>query len=203
MTGAKVVVDKCVFQGFGQDEIHLKEETCGALEQDENNWMLTTGFSECGSEIGFSGDKLTFANALLVGHKAVGGIRRHRKYDMGFVCNYDSVITVSKSFNINDVQMTSSFDINDIQQESLSFGFSLDFFESNDFSTQADLTAGAVQPGSTIFAGIEPVSSLPDEWEFSVTKCTVSDPAIGQSFDVLDTCPVEGTDFVFQSGQSG
>ena len=106
------------------------------MEEDENSWILETGFSDCGSDFGFSGDQITFSNSLLVGHKDNGGIRRNRKYEIDFACNYNSVSSVSKSFNTNDVQITASFDINDIQQVSLSFGFALDFFESNDFASQ-------------------------------------------------------------------
>ena len=137
--GAKVVVDKCVFENSGQEEIHLKDENCAAVEKDENNWMLMTGFSECGSEISLSGDKLTFENALMVGHKNVGEIRG-RQYEMSFVCNYNSVAKVSGSFNTDDAAIDASFDINDVQQVSLTFEFAIDFFESNDFTTKARIS---------------------------------------------------------------
>jgi hypothetical protein len=70
------------------------------------------------------------------------------------------------------------------------------------YPKKADLTVGALQPGNLMFVGIKPVTSLPQDWEFSVVKCTISDAAIGQSFDILDSCPIEGTSFIFKNGQT-
>ena len=76
----------------------------------------------------------------MVGHKDVGGIRRSRKYEMSFVCNYNSKATVSKSFKTNDAAIDASFDINDIQQVTLTFGFGMKFFESSDYTNQARIS---------------------------------------------------------------
>jgi len=43
---------------------------------------------------------------------------------------------------------------------------------------------------------------LSDLLEFSVGKCTVEDKTIAQSLDILDTCPVEHTNFEFKDSQS-
>jgi len=43
---------------------------------------------------------------------------------------------------------------------------------------------------------------LADSLEFSVGKCTVQDKNIAQSLDILDTCPIDGTNFAFIDTQS-
>ena len=75
-------------------------------------------------------------------------------------------------------------------------------YESGAFVTAADLSNGAFQPGSSLFGRVAPTETLPGAFEFSVSKCTVVDPAISQSLDILDNCPAPGTNFVFANSQS-
>ncbi|CBY13692.1 unnamed protein product [Oikopleura dioica] len=95
-----------------------------------------------------------------------------------------------------------TFDLNDAQPAELAFEFGLNFYESADFTSQADLTNGAFQPGTSLFGRIAPKSALAAALEFSVGKCTVEDTSISQSLDILDQCPVDGTAFQFRDLQS-
>jgi len=159
--------------------------------------------SNCGSEFGFSEDKLTLSNTLSIGYSIVGGRVVGRKYEVDVSCNNKNIGPPSSLIRAsNAVFGDISFDLNDAQPVELSFEFGLNFYESAEYTSQADLTNGAFQPGTSLYGKISPTSDFADSLEFSVGKCTVEDTNIAQSLDILDTCPVAGTKFEFRDNQS-
>ncbi|CBY11854.1 unnamed protein product [Oikopleura dioica] len=184
--GAKITIDKCALVGIDQNSIHLTDTTCYATEENADSWKIVTGFSDCGTQLGFSEDKFTLQNTLTLGYAVVGGRVVSRKYEIDFSCNYNNIAAASST----------------IQASNVFFGFGLSFYESDAYTTQADLTNGAFQPGNPLFGRIAPTSALADSLEFSVGKCTVEDKIISESLVILNTCPVDGTNFAFQDTQS-
>jgi len=202
-TGAEITIDKCALTGVDASSIHLKDTACSATEVDANTWKIATGFSDCGSEFGFATDKLTLQNTLTIGHSIVTGRVISRKYEIDFSCNYNNIAEASTTIQAsNTLYGDLTFDLNSAQPGDLSFEFELDFYHSDEYSSQADLTNGAFQPGTLVYGKIAPTSALSDLLEFSVGKCTVEDKTIAQSLDILDTCPVEHTNFEFKDSQS-
>jgi len=202
-TGAEIVIDKCALTGIDASSIHLKDTACSATEVDADTLKIATGFSDCESELGFSADKLTLSNTLTIGLSIVTGRVISRKYEIDFSCNYNNFADASTMIRASNVLFEDiTFDLNDAQPAELAFEFGLNFYESADFTSQADLTNGAFQPGTSLFGRIAPKSALAAALEFSVGKCTVEDTSISQSLDILDQCPVDGTAFQFRDLQS-
>ena len=203
--GALVTIDSCALPGVHPDTITFKDGVCSAvLDEETNSFKISTGLNECGSELAFVDEKLTLQNTIKIGFSIIGGKRMSRKYEIDFGCKYNTVAEASAAIQFLDVMFDEiSFDITAEQETAVSFEFGLTFYESGAFATQADLTNGAFQPGSPLFAKVTPpsvLSSVPIE--FSVTRCTVEDKKINQSLDILDTCPVVGTSFEFKDSQS-
>jgi len=201
--GAEITIDKCALVGIDQSSIHLTDTTCSATEENADSWKIVTGFSDCGTQLGFSEDKFTLQNTLNLGYAVVGGRVVSRKYEIDFSCSYNNIATASSTIQASNVLFGDiTFDINQDQPAELSFEFGLSFYETDAYTTQADLTNGAFQPGNPLFGRIAPTSALADSLEFSVGKCTVEDKLISESLVILDTCPVDGTNFAFQATQS-
>nr|CAC83962.1 Oikosin 6D protein [Oikopleura dioica] len=201
--GAEITIDKCALVGIDQSSIHLTDTTCSATEENADSWKIVTGFSDCGTQLGFSEDKFTLQNTLNLGYAVVGGRVVSRKYEIDFSCSYNNIATASSTIQASNVLFGDiTFDINQDQPAELSFEFGLSFYVSDAYTTQADLTNGAFQPGNPLFARIAPTSALADSLEFSVGKCTVEDKLISESLVILDSCPVDGTNFAFQATQS-
>ena len=206
--GAEIRIAKCAIPGVESNAISFDDLPCAAVEDSENTdfWKISTGFNECGSSFGFNSDDetLTLSNAVMIGRPIVGGRVVGRTYNIDFTCKFNNVATASSSiYAVNTMSSEVTFDIDSAQPTDLSFAFDLAFYESNAFVTAADLINGAVQPGSPLFGQIAPQATLPGAFEFSVTKCTVEDPAISQSLDILDVCPAQALNFGFESAQSG
>jgi len=187
--------------------IHLKDSACAATQDpdNENIWKINTGFDNCGSEFGYASDvdKLTLSNTLSIGNSVVGGRVVSRRYDIAFICMFNNVAEATSSISAsNTIYSELTFNINQEQPAELGFPFNLNFYESEAFTTIADLTTGAFQPGAALFGSVTPASALPSSLMFSVGKCTVEDTTITQSLDVLDTCPVDGLSFEFKNTQS-
>ena len=72
--GIEVIIDKCVATGVEQNAIHLRHTGCGAIEESDSQWKVSTGFSDCGTEIQFVDDKLAIANALMIGGAIEGRV---------------------------------------------------------------------------------------------------------------------------------
>ncbi|CBY42691.1 unnamed protein product, partial [Oikopleura dioica] len=143
------------------------------------------------------------SDTLTIGLSIVTGRVISRKYEIDFSCNYNSFADASTMIRASNVLFEDiTFDLNDAQPAELAFEFGLNFYESADFTSQADLTNGAFQPGTSLFGRIAPKSALAAALEFSVGKCTVEDTSISQSLDILDQCPVDGTAFQFRDLQS-
>ncbi|CBY07025.1 unnamed protein product [Oikopleura dioica] len=194
--GAEVTIDKCAVPDVDPATIHLKDTACSATEENENTWKVVTGFADCGSEFGFAEEKLTLQNSLMIGPSIVAGRQQSRKFKIAFSCSYNDDVQASSTIRANDVLFEGvRFDINDAQPIDFSFGFALDFYKSKEFTTLA--SDGQFQPGSPLFVKVVPTSALSDALEFSVNKCTVKDEVISQSADILNTCPVTGTNFEF------
>nr|CAC83959.1 Oikosin 6A protein [Oikopleura dioica] len=201
--GAEITIEKCALVGIDQSSIHLTDTTCSATEENADSWKIVTGFSDCGTQLGFSEDKFTLQNTLNLGYAVVGGRVVSRKYEIDFSCSYNNIATASSTIQASNVLFGDiTFDINQDQPAELSFEFGLSFYETDAYTTQADLTNGAFQPGNPLFGRIAPTSALADSLEFSVGKCTVEDKLISESLVILDTCPVDGTNFAFQATQS-
>ncbi|CBY19522.1 unnamed protein product [Oikopleura dioica] len=202
-TGAEIAIDKCALTGVDPSSIHLKDTACFATEVNADTWNIATGFSDCGSELGFSADKLTLQNTLTIGYSVVTGRVISRKYEIDFSCSYNNIAEASTTIQASNVLYGDiTFNLNDAQPAELSFDFGLNFYESAEYTSQADLTSGAFQPGSSLYGRIAPTSALAASLEFSVGKCTVEDTSISQSLDILDQCPVDGTAFQFRDSQS-
>ena len=205
-TGAEINIDKCALPGVDASAINFIDTTCAAVEDSENTdfWKISTGFSDCGSTFAFADEKLTLSNTLMIGKPTVGGRVVGRQYNIDFACNYNNIATASSTIKaVNTLFSEVVFDIDSTQPTDLSFAFDLVFYESGAFLAAADLSDGAVQPGSPLFGEVAPQAALPGTFEFSVTKCTVEDLAIIQSLDILDVCPAQATGFGFESAQSG
>jgi hypothetical protein len=197
----EVVIDKCVAADVEQSLIHLRNSECGAIEESDSEWKVSTGFSDCGNEITFADDKLAFANKLMIGGAFVGGLRLTNDYEIGFTCRYNNVATASKSFSA--VPETVVFDINEEAPTELSFGFNLQPYESDQYSTTTDLATHSAQIGSSIYMRVSPAIELPESLEFSVHKCSVEDTATPTQVTILDSCPVfPGLNFSFKNQQS-
>jgi len=204
--GAEIKIAKCAVPGVDPSAITLTNE-CVAIEDSGNAdfWRISTGFQECGSTFDYNSDveKLQLSNTLVIGKPTVSGRVTGRQYNIDFACNFNNVATASSSINaVNTPFNEVTFDIDSTQPTDLSFAFDLAFYESGAFVTAADLSNGAFQPGSSLFGRVAPTDTLPGAFEFSVSKCTVVDPAISQSLDILDTCPAPETNFVFADSQS-
>ena len=198
-------IDKCAVPDVDPTTIHFKNTSCFASEENSTTWKLTTSFSDCGSNLDFSDEKLMLQNTLSIGHSIVSGqntsIRISRKYDIAFSCRFNVDAQTSSSLKANDVKFDDvKFDINDGQPFDFLFGFDLDFFKSEDF---LNVVSESFQPGSPVFAKVSPIDALPEALRFSVNKCTAKDLAVSQSLIILETCPtVPEIGFQFYQGQS-
>jgi len=206
-TGAEILIDKCALPGVDATTIHLKDGSCAATQDTDNTeiWKINTGFDNCGSEFGYASDvdKLTLSNTLSIGSSVIGERVVSRKYDIDFTCMYNNVAEATSSISAsNDVFTGVTFDINQPQPTDIAFPFDLNFYESEAFTTIADLSTGAFTPGAALFGKITPTSALPSSLEYSVGKCKVEDTTIPASLDILDTCPVEGVNFSFKDSQT-
>jgi hypothetical protein len=196
-----VVIDKCVAADVEQSLIHLRNSECGAIEESESEWKVSTGFSDCGTEITFADDKVSIANKLMIGGAFFGGLRLTNDYEIGFTCRYNNVATASKSFSAQTETVV--FDINEEAPTELSFGFNLQPFESDQFTTTTDLATQSVQIGSSIYMRVSPAIGLPESLEFSVHKCSVKNTISQTEVTILDSCPVfPGLNFAFKNEQS-
>jgi len=196
-----VVVDKCVASDVEQSLIHLRNTECGAIEESDSEWKVSTGFSDCATEIQFVDEKLAISNTLMIGGAFAGGLRLSNDHEIGFTCRYNNVATASKSFNA--ATETVVFDINEEAPTDLSFGFNLQPFESDQFATEVDLATQSVQIGSLIHMRAAPATELPEALEFSVHKCSVEDTATEAEVTILDSCPLfPGLNFHFKNQQS-
>jgi len=184
--------------------MHLKDSTCSAGRVDDSSpWLLSAGFADCGSELAYSDGKFTLSNTLAISSPVVGGRVVGRQYEIDFTCTYNSGATAATTIKArSEVYTELTFDINDVQPADLSFEFGLNFFQSDAFTTAADLVGGSFTPGAPLYGEITPTSALPASTQFSVTRCAVADTAIFASLYILDTCPVEGTSFEFKDAQS-
>merc|ERR1712127_1176015 len=199
--GIDVVIDKCVAADVEQSVIHLKSSECGATEESDSEWKVSTGFSDCATEIQFVEEKLAISNTLMIGGAFAGGLRLSNDHEIGFTCRYSNVATASKSFNA--ATETVVFDINEEAPTDLSFGFNLVPFESDQFATEVDLATQSVQIGSLIHMRAAPATELPEALEFSVHKCSVEDTATEAEVTILDSCPLfPGLNFHFKNQQS-
>ena len=200
--GMDVVIDKCVASDVEQSLIHLSNSQCSVYEESESEWKVSTGFSECGTEIEFVDDKLAISNTLMVGGVFVSGMRLTNDHEIGFTCRYNNVATASKSFNAE--AETVVFDINEEAPAEVSFGFSLQSFESDLYATEVDLATQSVDIGSLIHMRVSPAIELPEALEFSVHKCSVEETETETEVTILDSCPVfPGLNFAFKNEQSG
>ena len=203
--GMELEVDKCVVGDDEQGLIHLKDSFCDAVDENESTWKLATGFADCGSQVGFFENKLTVENTLMIGtEKRTGNgvLRLVNKYEVNFACKYNDFATASE--RSNEVSESVTFDINDEAPDDidLSFGFTLQPYESIDFITKADLAEGSVLIGSPVYMRISPENPLPVSLEFSVHHCTVEDKSVAEKISILNSCPLEGLNFLFKNGQS-
>jgi hypothetical protein len=199
--GMDVVIDKCVASDVEQSLIHLSNSECVVFEESESEWKVSTGFSECGTEIEFVDDKLAISNTLKVGGVFVSGLRFTNDNEIGFTCRYNNVANASKSFNA--AAETVVFDINEEAPTELSFGFNLQPFESDQYTSTTDLATQSVQIGSLIHMRVSPAIELPEALEFSVHKCSVEDTETEAEVTILDSCPVfPGLNFSFKNEQS-
>ena len=199
--GIEVVIDKCVASGVEQSAIHLRNATCGAIEESNSEWRVSTGFSDCGTEIQFVDEKLAISNTLMIGGAFKGGVRLTNDHEIGFTCRYNNVATASKSFKARTESV--DFDINEEAPVELTFGFNLQPFESDQYATAADLSTESVQIGSSIYMRVSPAIELPESLEFSVHKCSVEDTETEAEVSILDSCPViEQLNFMFKNEQS-
>ncbi|CBY18417.1 unnamed protein product [Oikopleura dioica] len=201
-TGVEVIIDKCAVPGVDPATIHLKDSTCSAVEYTKDSWMVVAGFSDCGMELGFSDEKVTLENTLMLGKAIIDGRVVSRKYEIDFSCNYANVAKASSAVKASKyVYSCITFDVNDSQPFEMSFIFGLDFYKSVKFTDPIN-SADNFELGSSLFGQVASTTALPDSLKFSVSKCTVQDKNIDQSVDVLDTCPVEGINFEFMESQS-
>merc|ERR1712127_1410 len=199
--GIDVVVDKCVAADVEQSVIHLKSSECGATEESDSEWKVSTGFADCATEIQIVDEKLAISNTLMIGGAIAGGLRLSNDHEIGFTCKYNNVATASKSFNA--ATETVVFDINEEAPTDLSFGFNLVPFESDQFATEVDLATQSVQIGNLIHMRAAPVTEMPEALEFSVHKCSVEDTETAAEVTILDSCPVfPGLNFHFKNEQS-
>lgn len=203
-TGVEVTVASCAFPGVDPSLITMKDGACSAVhDQETETYKISSGFDECGSEFSFAEEKLTLSNTLKIGKSIVGGRTVSRKYEIDFGCNYNNLAYAYGAIKANNLKYTDiTFDIDDAQPTDLSFNFDLNFFESDLFVTDADLSNRVYQPGNPLFGKITPETALSESLTFSVTKCTVEDTAISDSADILDSCPVDAVDFKFKPSQS-
>merc|ERR1712127_653401 len=199
--GMDVVIDKCVAVDVEQSSIHLRNSDCGAIEESDSEWKVSTGFSDCGTEITFVDNKLAIANTLMIGGAVVGGLRLTNNYEIGFTCRYNNAATASKSFSAQ--AETVVFGINEEAPTELSFGFNLQPYESDQFTTTTDLATQSVQIGSSIYMRVSPAIELPNSLEFSVHKCSVEETISQTEVTILDSCPLfPGLNFSFKNEQS-
>merc|ERR1712127_758454 len=199
--GIDVVVDKCVAADVEQNQIHLKSSECGATEESDSEWKVSTGFADCATEIQFVDEKLAISNTLMIGGAIAGGLRLSNDHEIGFTCKYSNVATASKSFSA--AAETVVFDIDEEAPTDLSFGFNLVPFESDQFATEVDLATQSVQIGNLIHMRAAPVTEMPEALEFSVHKCSVEDTETAAEVTILDSCPVfPGLNFHFKNEQS-
>merc|ERR1712127_389684 len=199
--GIDVVIDKCVAADVEQNQIHLKSSECGATEESDTEWKVSTGFADCATEIQIVDEKLAISNTLMIGGAIAGGLRLSNDHEIGFTCKYNNVATASKSFSA--ATETVVFDINEEAPTDLSFGFNLVPFESDQFATEVDLATQSVQIGNLIHMRAAPVTEMPEALEFSVHKCSVEDTETAAEVTILDSCPVfPGLNFHFKNEQS-
>jgi hypothetical protein len=181
--------------------IHLRNSECGAIEESETSWKVSTGFSDCATEIQLVDEKLAISNKLMIGGAFAGGLRLSNDHEIGFSCRYNSVATASKSFSA--AAETVVFDINEEAPAEVSFGFSLQSFESDLYATEVDLATQSVDIGSLIHMRVSPAIELPEALEFSVHKCSVEETETETEVTILDSCPVfPGLNFAFKNEQS-
>jgi hypothetical protein len=179
----------------------LKNSECGAIEESETSWKVSTGFSDCATEIQLVDEKLAISNKLMIGGAFAGGLRLSNDHEIGFTCKYNNVATASKSFSA--AAETVVFDINEEAPTDLSFGFNLQPFESDQYTTTNDLATQSVQIGSSVYMRVSPAIDLPEALEFSVHKCSVEDTETEAEVTILDSCPVfPGLNFSFKNEQS-
>ena len=203
--GAEITLSKCALPGVDPNTITMNDATCVAVEENAETWKISAGFSNCGTVISMENRKLLLGNTLKIGEAVVNRMVVSGSFEIAFSCSYNNVASASKAINaVNLINNGVTFDINAAQPTDFAFTgwFGLEFYESDQFTTVADLSNGAFKPGSPLFGKVAPTSALPAEFKFSVTKCTVEDSAISQSFDILDRCPVEGPNFKFKGSQS-
>ena len=120
----------CTVPGVDASKIHLRDTSCTAVEENENSFKLTTGFSACGSTFGFSNEKLSLQNTMFIGHSIIDGRRRGREYEIDFSCTYNHLKTVSTAVQASDTKFDGlTFDIDSEQSMPFEFpGFLLQFY---------------------------------------------------------------------------
>ena len=196
--GMEVVIDKCVVPQFDQNLVHLRSSECAAVEEDDSYFKVSSGFSDCGTEIQFYDNNFAISNVLMI-----------EDHEIGFTCRYNNVASATKS----SIAETVVFDINEEAPTELSFSFKLQQFESDEYATEADLPTGSVQIGSlirgayfdiiTFYMRVSREMELPESLEFSVHQCSVEDTATQTEVRILDSCPVfPAVYFQFKNDQS-
>jgi len=136
-------MNKCVLENSHDWTTAKMTDGDCAFAEDENDAdyvILRNGLDECGMELSYENNTLSYSNTLSVSSSILDGmIVTKPRVEWGFSCDYDTEYQVGEDLTINAASISQGF-----SQSNAQFAFSFDFFTDGSFEDVQDTAAFSV-----------------------------------------------------------
>merc|ERR1712046_65736 len=186
-SGMSIDVDECVYNGDTMT-LTLNDNTCQASMMNGSDgsvhYSADHGLDECGTTISDVNGNIVFTNNLNVASRVnERGITMVTDVNMSYTCTFPRVVDVTDYATITNRAAQAGTAATGV------FSFDLEYFTDASFSMVSTDDDDKIV-GETVFFQIVPSEAPVNGLAFTTTTCTITDEALGQSFDVIsDQCP--------------